>query len=106
MACVVFNGYGGGASTKDVTHKRRTKGIIGAEIKFDDKTPFKTKKMSVLSNVENKQRFIYLLCKHMEEKEICIVNAKIETAVKYALNVPTVVMQLLTKFGEDRMNTI
>ncbi|KAH3877091.1 hypothetical protein DPMN_000947 [Dreissena polymorpha] len=58
--------------------------------------------MSVLSNVENEQRLIYLLCKHVEEKEIRVVNAKsdadaliVETAVKYALNVPTVVV------GED-----
>ena len=41
---IVFDGYQGGPSIKDVTHERRSKGNVGVEIKFDGKTPFRTKR--------------------------------------------------------------
>ena len=41
---IVFDGYQGGPSIRDVTHERRSKGNVGVEIKFDGKTPFRTKR--------------------------------------------------------------
>ena len=41
---IVFDGYQTGPSTKDVTHERRSKGIVGVEIKFDCKQPVRTKR--------------------------------------------------------------
>ena len=55
---IVFDGYQGGPSIKDVTHERRSKGNVGVEIKFDGKTPFRTKKELLLTNQKNKQLFI------------------------------------------------
>jgi hypothetical protein len=35
-AIVVFDGYGNGPSTKDHTHQRRTKGIVGTKVYFNE----------------------------------------------------------------------
>jgi hypothetical protein len=56
-AIVVFDGYGNGPSTKDHTHQRRTKGIVGTKVYFNEDTPFKSKKELFLGNVENKQNY-------------------------------------------------
>lgn len=66
-AHVVFDGYCNGPSVKDVTHERRTKGTVGTRVQFDFRTPFKTKKETFLSNVENKQNFIDMLGNHLTE---------------------------------------
>lgn len=58
---VVFDGYSHEPSTKDVTHYRRGKGIVGTEVKFTYNTPFKSKKDVFLKNLNNKQNFITLL---------------------------------------------
>lgn len=64
-AIVVFDGYGNGPSTKDHTHQRRTKGIVGTKVYFNEDTPFKSKKDLFLGNVENKQNFITLVANHL-----------------------------------------
>jgi hypothetical protein len=52
---IVFDGYGNGPSTKDHTHQRWTKGIVGTKVYFNEDTPFKSKKDLFLGNVENKK---------------------------------------------------
>jgi len=38
---IVFDGYTAGLSTKDVTHQRRTRGVVGTNVVFSEDTPFK-----------------------------------------------------------------
>ena len=47
-----FDGYRNSPSIKDVTNERKTKANDKVGIKFDGKTPFKTKKELLLSNLE------------------------------------------------------
>ena len=101
-AHIVFDGYINGPSTKDVTHERRRKGVIGTKVNFDAKTPFKTKKEIFLSNHENKQNFINLLGTYLINKECLVTNASddadlqiVQTAIMKANEKTTVVI------GED-----
>ncbi|CAG2250735.1 unnamed protein product [Mytilus edulis] len=45
-AIVVFDGYENGPSTKDPTHQRRTKGIVGTKVLFKEDTPSNQRKNS------------------------------------------------------------
>ena len=99
---VVFDGYQNGPSIKDVTHQRRTKGLTGTKINFNENTPFKTKKDVFLSNNENKQNFINMLGKVLSEKGCSVVYAEgdadltiVQTAVKLSEETEIVVV------GED-----
>ena len=74
-AIVVFDGYGNGPSTKDHTHQRRTKGIVGTKVYFNEDTLFKSKKDLFLGNVENKQNFITLLANHLRNRSCKTIHA-------------------------------
>ena len=41
---IVFDGYNNGPTTKDTTHLRRTKGVVGTRVISDGRTTFKSKK--------------------------------------------------------------
>ncbi|CAG2194071.1 unnamed protein product [Mytilus edulis] len=101
-AIVVFDGYASGPDTKDATHQRRTKGIIGTKVSFTDRTPFKSKKEIFLANIENKQNFINLLSAKMVEKGIKTKHADADADVLIAL---TAIESAKTKatvlLGED-----
>ncbi|CAC5426498.1 unnamed protein product [Mytilus coruscus] len=82
--------------------QRRTKGIIGTEVSFTDRTPFKSKKEIFLANNENKQNFINLLSGKMVEKGIETKHADADadvlialTAIESSKTKPTVLL------GED-----
>ncbi|CAC5413385.1 unnamed protein product [Mytilus coruscus] len=101
-AIVVFDGYGNGPSTKDPTHQRRTKGIVGTKVLFKEDTPFKSKKEQFLGNVENKQNFITLLAERFKSQNIISHHAEsdadvliVQTAVESAKSTTTVLI------GED-----
>ena len=99
---IVFDGYSNGPTTKDVTHERRVKGVIGTRVLFNGWTTFKSKKELFLSNQENKQDLINLLGSHLLNKGCKVTHAPDDadvliamTAIKEASNAPTVVI------GED-----
>jgi hypothetical protein len=99
---VVFDGYTSGPDTKDALHLKRTKGIVGTKVTFSDNTPFRSKKDTFLANPENKQNFIQLLSKTMEDRGIktkqALGDADVliaDTAVESSLSSPTVLL------GED-----
>ncbi|CAC5391482.1 unnamed protein product [Mytilus coruscus] len=101
-AVVVFDGYGNGPSTKDPTHQRRTKGIVGTKVLFKEDTPFKSKREQFLGNVENKQNFITLLAERFKSRNIVSHHAEsdadvliVQTAVESAKSTTTVLI------GED-----
>ena len=71
----------------------RTKGITGVKVYFTQNTPFKTKKEQILSNSDNKQDFIFMLSRCLEENGCNTIHAKgdadvliVMTAVKCAEN--------------------
>ena len=99
---VVFDGYTDSPSTKDHTHLRRTGGVSGPEVKFTEDMTLSSKKQQFLANTQNKQRFINLLGKKMEEDGIRTLHAPgdadlliVQTAVSSALEKVTVLL------GED-----
>lgn len=97
---VLFDGYA--ASTKDSTHLRRSKGIIGNIVnKFDADIKLSTKK-DFLSNSANKQTLIFLLRKTLQKSTIETIQSHddadvliVKTAVQRAAYQPVIF------FGED-----
>ena len=99
---IVFDGYNNGPTTKDITHARRTKGVVGTRVIFDGRTTFKSKKELFLSNQENKQDFVNLLGLHLKDKGCTVTHAPDDadvliamTAVNEANSATTIVI------GED-----
>ena len=68
-ALIVFDGYGGGPSTKDETHQRRTGNEMGVNVDFTSDMLLKMKKKSFLANPKNKQKFIDLLGSEMVKEK-------------------------------------
>ena len=81
-AKIVFDGYSSTPTTKDQTHQRRSKGIKGTKVLFDQSTVFKTKKEKFLSNAENKQNFINLLASYLSSSGCIIIHAKTDADVQ------------------------
>ena len=101
-AIVVFDGYEKEPSTKDQTHRRRTKGIVGTKVIFTKDTPFRSKKDLFLRNSENKQNFIKLLSDTLQDRGCTTILAEgdadlliAQTAVTSAKDLKTVLI------GED-----
>ncbi|KAK6186089.1 hypothetical protein SNE40_008194 [Patella caerulea] len=99
---IVFDGYMAGPSTKDVTHQRRSKGIMSTTVLFTGDMPFRSKKDHFLANSQNKQSFIDMLSLTLGSIGCRIIHAKsdadvlmVKTAVESTQNFPT------TLIGED-----
>ena len=62
-AVIIFDEYSNGPSTKDVTHKRRSKGMDkrSPTMKFSSDMKFGGNKEVFLANKANKERFIHIL---------------------------------------------
>ncbi|CAG2250734.1 unnamed protein product [Mytilus edulis] len=74
-AIVVFDGYENGPSTKDPTHQRRTKGIVGTKVLFKEDTPFKSKKEQFLGN--GKQTKLYKSsCGTLQKSKYCLTSRR------------------------------
>ena len=73
-AVVVFDGYRG-ASTKDMTHRRRTRGKKGPTVSVNKEMRLSVSKESFLSDLQNKQHFVELLGQHLEEAGITVFHA-------------------------------
>ena len=99
---IVFDGYDGNPSTKDVTHICRTKGKQGISVRFTEKMKLNMKKEDFLTNLDNKQRFLEMLAIQMNENHLqCIQSIGdadlliVKTAIDSARNKTTVMT------GED-----
>ena len=99
---IVFDSYPELPSIKDVTHLRRTKGIVSPNINFTPTMPCQTKKELFMSNSHNKQAFINMLCEKLNEHDTRYKNAVddadlfiAQTAVDCALS------SEVTVIGED-----
>ncbi|KAK7109451.1 hypothetical protein V1264_013491 [Littorina saxatilis] len=100
-ATVVFDGYFGGPSTKDMAHvQRRT--LPGRDVQFTPDMLLSEKKEEFLSNTTNKQRFIHLVGNCFEENGIPVQHAQgdadcviVQVALQSAVEYTTYVV------GED-----
>ena len=69
---VVFDGYEGGASTKDIAHAKRYT-VIGREIHFTPEMKLTVKKDEFLSCKSNKEGFLKFLRKTLKENAITVI---------------------------------
>ncbi|KAK3104651.1 hypothetical protein FSP39_007130 [Pinctada imbricata] len=75
-ATIVFDSYPNEPTTKDVAHLRRNRGTTCQGIAFCEDMVCKMKKYVLLSNKENKQRFIDLLGAKLKETGCLVLNAR------------------------------
>ena len=73
-AAIIFDGYVG-ASTKDMTHRRRSKGKKGLTVSFSIDMCLTVKKEDFLSDPLNKQRFIHFLSQNLQTAGCEVVQA-------------------------------
>ena len=70
----MFDGYRG-ASTKDMTHRRKTRGKKGPTVSVKKEMRLSISKESFLSDLQNKQHFVELLGQHLEKAGITVFHA-------------------------------
>jgi len=75
QASVVFDGYDSGPSTKDSAHLRRTREQM-TEVHFTGSTIMNVKKDQFLSNTKNKQSFIFVLSRFLQQVGCQVSHAK------------------------------
>ena len=102
-AIIVFDGYQEELSTKCGAHERRTGGRAGPTMDFTRNMIMTSKKEDLLSNKDNKQRFIRMLGQSLEHVGCEIRHSRgdadvliVETTVQYAVSCET------TLVGNDR----
>ena len=95
-AIVVFDGYQEELSTKDGAYERRNGGRAGPTVDFTRDMVMKSKKEDLLSNKDNKQRFIRMLGQSLEHVGCETRHAKgdadvliVETTVQYTTSCKT-----------------
>jgi len=117
---VVFDGYKSGPTTKDMTQNRRSKRVIGQKVMFTPTMPLLSKKENNLSNSDNKQNFIDLLCETFKTNRIDCVNAPADAdvmvakkgiehareTVTYVIGEDTDLLVLLCHYAERGMNDL
>ena len=95
---VVFDGYFGGPSTKDMAHVQRST-LPGRDVQFTPDMLLSEKKEEFLSNTTNKQRFTHLVGRCLEENGIPVQHAQgmliVQVALRSAMEYATVLV------GED-----
>ena len=100
-AIVVFDGYLGDPSTKDMAHVQRST-LPGRDVQFTPDMLLSEKKEEFLSNTTNKQRFTHLFGRCLEENGIPVQHAQgdadcviVQVALRSAMEYTTVLV------GED-----
>ena len=95
-AIIVFDGYQEELSTKDGAHERRTGERAGPTVDFTRDMVMKSKKEDLLSNKDNKQKFIRMLRQSLEHDECEAHHAKgdayfliVDTTVQSAMSCET-----------------
>jgi hypothetical protein len=98
-ATVVFDGYGNGPSTKDITHMRRSHGAVGTTILFEESMSLPVHKRLFLANHANKQRFINMLGEKLRARGIQVYHdggdadlAIVLKGIEQASNLPTAII--------------
>jgi len=96
---IVFDGYEAGPSTKDITHLRRSGGVVGAKVNFNGSTPVASKKEHFLAHANNKRRFVDMLSQKLQAAGCHVLQAvgdadvlTANTAVARAAESPTKVV--------------
>ena len=96
---IVFDGYPVCPTTKDITHLRRSGGVV---VNFDIGMILSCKKEPFLANSTNKQMLVFMLGDHLQEAGCTVLHATgdadvliTKTAVHSATQCPTTVI------GED-----
>ena len=84
-AVVAFDGYKGGPSTKDTAHLGRTGGCTSAPVKFTEDITLTLKKDLFLKNMENKQAFIKMLGKKLQNCGFHVFHADDDADCKKAI---------------------
>lgn len=82
-AALVFD-FSSGPSINDESWLRESKGALGLEVLFDADMVLKIKKETFLRNTKNKQQFIELLAKKLEENGCSVVITVDNVTVKIA----------------------
>ena len=97
-AIVVFDGYDD-MSTKNMTHQRRAAGKAGATVTFSEDMKLTLTKDNFLANPKNKQRFINMQSRFLEEDNFPTYHAEgdadvliVKTAVESARERNTVLV--------------
>ena len=72
---VVFDGYGNGPSTKDITHIRCCKGKVGRAVHFLEQTVLNMTKDEFLVNLDNRQRFLEMLTSKMNSSNLYAIQS-------------------------------
>ena len=72
---VVFDGYGNGPSTKDITHIRRCKGKVGRPVHFLEQTVLNMTNDEFLVNLDNRQRFLEMLTSKMNSSNLYAIQS-------------------------------
>ncbi|KAJ8389494.1 hypothetical protein AAFF_G00120320 [Aldrovandia affinis] len=99
-AVVVFDGYQG-TSTKDMTHRRRAGGRVGATVTMDEYMPVTMNKDEFLANNTNKQQFINMLSGHLQKKNCQTYHAPVFLKQKTYTTQRTVT-QIQTESAQER----
>ena len=89
-AIIVFDGYQEELSTKDGPHERRTGGRAGPTVDFTRDIVMKSKKEGIISNKDNKQRFIRMLGQRLEHVGCETRHDRISTTVQSAMSCETI----------------
>lgn len=102
-AIVVFDGYGGGPTTKDETHQRRIGKEMGVDVDVRGDMLLEMKKKSFLANPRNKQKFINLLGSLLSEQpDIQVQHAEGDADYDIVISACTISMtQHVAIVGED-----
>ena len=96
-AIVVFDGCDD-MSTKNMTHQRRAAGKVGATVTFTENMKVTPKKDNFLANPKNKQRFINMLSRFLQEDNCPTYHAEGDADV---LIVKTAVERNTVLVGDD-----
>ena len=71
----LFDRYSANASTKNITHLRRSKGKLGRPVLFTENTEFNMKKYEFLLNLKNKQCFLEMVTADMNTVGMCAMQS-------------------------------
>ena len=77
-AIIVFDGYTS-KSTKSMTQQRRAGGKIGATVTFTDNVKLTMKKDQFLANKINKQWFINMLSRYLQQANCQVHNSRADS---------------------------
>ena len=97
-SCVVFDGY----PVSPTAHIRRIKGICGQAVIFSLDTPCKIKKDVFLTNLQNKQKLIYLLGEYLSNRDVEVLHANDDADTNIVnIAIEKAKTKQVVLFGED-----